>query len=163
MLFMSDPVQTYAASITRSHSIYRQSSLGVVHYTGVQGLFIFSRPCNHVNMLKTIQCQIYYLTKCASWDTVLSKSELSWAIIFKLSIEPHHSRIAPYNTIFFQLEPWWTNFHAQIEFFFTDGFYSPIKICTNHHHHHHHHYHHQHNVHFLPRLLKGMDRCFPTA
>ena len=27
----------------------------------------------------------------------------------------------------------------------------------------HHHHHHQINVHFLPRLIKGMDGCFPTA
>ena len=26
-----------------------------------------------------------------------------------------------------------------------------------------HHHHHQLNVHFLPRLIKGMDGCFPTA
>ena len=25
------------------------------------------------------------------------------------------------------------------------------------------HHHHQLNVHFLPRLIKGMDGCFPTA
>ena len=30
-------------------------------------------------------------------------------------------------------------------------------------HHHHHHHHHQFNVHFLPRSIKGMDGCFPTA
>ena len=27
----------------------------------------------------------------------------------------------------------------------------------------HHHHHHQFIVHFLPRLIKGMDGCFPTA
>ena len=27
----------------------------------------------------------------------------------------------------------------------------------------HHHHHHQLNVHFLPRLIKSMDGCFPTA
>ena len=31
------------------------------------------------------------------------------------------------------------------------------------HHHHHHHHHHQFNVHFLPRSIKGMDGCFPSA
>ena len=30
-------------------------------------------------------------------------------------------------------------------------------------HHHHHHHHHQLNVQFLPRLIKGMDGCFPIA
>ena len=30
---------------------------------------------------------------------------------------------------------------------------------TNHHNHHHHHS----NVHFLPRVIKGLDGCFPTA
>ena len=29
--------------------------------------------------------------------------------------------------------------------------------------HHHHHHHHQLNVHFLPRSIKDMDSCFPTA
>jgi hypothetical protein len=29
--------------------------------------------------------------------------------------------------------------------------------------HHHHHHHHQLNVYFLPRSIKGMDGCFPTA
>ena len=29
--------------------------------------------------------------------------------------------------------------------------------------HHHHHHHHQFNNHVLPRLIKGMDGCFPTA
>ena len=28
---------------------------------------------------------------------------------------------------------------------------------------HRHHYHHQLNVHFLPRSIKGIDSCFPTA
>ena len=27
----------------------------------------------------------------------------------------------------------------------------------------HHHYHHQLNVHFLPKLIKGMNGCFPIA
>ena len=28
---------------------------------------------------------------------------------------------------------------------------------------HHHHHPHQLNVHFLPRSIKGLDGCFPTA
>ena len=39
-----------------------------------------------------------------------------------------------------------------------------LVVCLiYHHHHHHHHHHHQLNVHFLPRLIKGMDGSFPTA
>ena len=30
-------------------------------------------------------------------------------------------------------------------------------------HHHHHHHHHRFNIHSLPRLIKSMDGCFPTA
>ena len=30
-------------------------------------------------------------------------------------------------------------------------------------HHHHHHHHHHLNVHVLPRSIKSMDGCFPTA
>ena len=55
------------------------------------------------------------------------------------------------------------DYYFQQMFISSQSHETEIEINSNTYHHHHHHHHHQFNVHFLPRSIKGMDGCFPTA